>query len=57
MPPIYFYLALPLLGICVLLLLGIFIGYWLGRSNPASPNTLREPEIPRRIKGDPPATD
>ena len=52
MPPVFFYLVLPFLVVGGILLLGIFVGYWLGRSSTSSQGSLREPEIPRRIKGD-----
>lgn len=45
MPPIFAYLALPLLAAGFLFLAGFAAGYSLGRSQNSGPN--REPELPR----------
>ena len=52
MPPIFFYFLAPLLGVGLILLVGILIGILIGRSNSSDTGSQREPEIPRRLKGD-----
>ena len=46
MPPIFFYLVLPLLVVGIIFFSGFALGIYVGRNN-SETRTIREPDLPR----------